>query len=280
MYEDSPDFRTLFDMLGRLFPGHPVRHAVGGTVESIQEITAEGLLQCYEAFYRTGNAALAVAGPVEPDRVLELAENCALLSGQPATSLCPEDLGPAEDGTAHRTMQVARDKVLLGFKDRELIADAEARLRRDLLTRVLLDRLFASSSEIRERMDREGLVDDSLSSFYTGERTFGFTAVGCETQDPDKLVQALKNVMLTAAPVDDDHLERVRRKFLGQYVRSFESVKHMAFGHCQENLEGVQPFKALQRMQSITLEEVQTRQQEHFTADSLGVAVTTAEESS
>ncbi len=79
MYEDSPDFRTLFDMLGRLFPGHPVRHAVGGTVESIQDITAEGLLQCYEAFYRTGNAALAVAGPVEPDRVLELAENCALL---------------------------------------------------------------------------------------------------------------------------------------------------------------------------------------------------------
>jgi predicted Zn-dependent peptidase len=277
MYEDSPDFRNMLDMLELLFPKHPVRHSVGGTVESIQGITAEGLLECYSAFYRTGNAALAVAGPVDPEKLLAVAESCALQPGEPARSLCPEDLGPAEDGPARRTMQVARNKVLLGFKDRVLLADAETRLRRDLVTRVLLDRLFASSSEIRERMDREGLVDDSLGYFYTGDRNFGFTAIGGETEEPDQLIQALKDVLLTAVELDEDHLERVRRKFLGQYLRSFESVKQMAFGNCQEELEGVPPFKALERMQSIGIDEVRARQEEHFTTDSLGVAVTTAE---
>lgn len=276
MYEDSPDFRTMFDMLGQLFPNHPVRHSVGGTVESIQGITPEGLLECYSAFYRTGNAALAVSGPVDPAAVLDIAEHCGLQPGEPATSLCPEDLGPADDKPARRRMQVSRDKVLLGFKDRTLLPDAEARLRRDLMTRVLLDRLFASSSEIRDRMDREGLVDDSLSYLYTGERNFGFTAIGCETDDPDKVVKALRDVLLHKAPVDEDHLERVRRKFLGQYLRSFESVKQMAFGHCQEELDRVPPFQALPRMQSIALDDVRARQEEHFTAEGLGVAVTSA----
>ncbi len=276
MYEDSPDFRTLFDLLGRLFPSHPVRHAVGGTVESIQDITAESLLECYSAFYRTGNASLAVAGPVEPQQVMDLAEDCALQPGDAAISLCPEDLGATEAGAARRKMQVARNKVLLGFKDRALEKDEEARLRQDLLTRVVLDRLFSGSSEIRDRMDREGLVDDSLSYLYTGERSFGFSAVGCETENPDQLVQALRDVMLASSPVDADHLERVRRKFLGQYLRSFESVRHTAFGHCQEELDGVPPFKALERMQSIELDEVRSRQETHFTADSFGVAVTTA----
>ena len=276
MYEDAPDFVTTFDLLGQLFPGHPARHPVGGTEESIQEITAAGLLQCYEAFYRTGNAALSVAGPVDPGRVLDIAEACALRSGEPADSLCPADLGPARSETARRQMQVARDKVLMGFKDRSLLDDPEERLRRDLVTRVLLDRLLASSSEIRDRLLRDGVVDNTLSYGYSGERTFGFTAVGAESDAPDDLIEALREVLLTPVPVDGQHLDRVRRKYLGQYVRSFESVRQMAFTNCQEAMESITPFRAIERMASITLEEIRDRQQEHFTAENLGAAVTEA----
>ncbi|MEE9126230.1 MAG: pitrilysin family protein, partial [Planctomycetota bacterium] len=78
MYEDSPDYRAFFDLLGCLYQQHPVRHPVGGTVESIQEITPAELLSCYDAFYRTGNAALAVAGPIDPEEALDLASACGL----------------------------------------------------------------------------------------------------------------------------------------------------------------------------------------------------------
>ena len=88
-------------------------------------------------------------------------------------------------------MQVARTKVLLGVKDRSVPADTEARLRRQLVTRVLLERLFAGSSEVREDLHRRGVVDDSLSTGYHGERTFGFTVVGCETdQDGRQVIPA------------------------------------------------------------------------------------------
>ena len=130
MYEDSPDYRGFFDLLGCLYQQHPVRHPVGGTVESIQQITPEELLSCYNAFYRTGNAALAAAGPIDPDEVLDLAETCALEPGEPAQRISPEDLGPVESTCARRQLEVARARVLMGFKDRALlVGDREAQLR-------------------------------------------------------------------------------------------------------------------------------------------------------
>lgn len=273
MYEDSPDYGLLFDFLGGLFAEHPVRHPVGGTVESIQRITAAELLRCYEAFYRTGNAALAVAGPVQPERVFELAEACALAPGPPPRRLAAEDLGPAATPLRERVMQVARPRVLLGYKDRDVLGDAELRARRQLTTRVLLDAFFARSSEIRAALRRRELVDDSLSCSYACEASFGFSAVRCETDDPERTADALRDALEASLDLDRDFLERERRKLLGQYVRSLESVRSLTFGLAEEALEGLPPLRVVDRMASIRDEDVLERAAEHVRPDSMAVAI-------
>lgn len=276
MYEDAPQYCTLFDLIGCLFGEHPVRHTVGGTVESIRDITADILLGCYRAFYRTGNAALAVAGPVQPELVLELAEACALLPGAAPERLVPEDLGPPVERERRRTMAVSRPKLLLGLKERTLPADTEDLLQRQLATRVLLERLFGASSELRERLRRSGEVDDSLGHGYQAERSFGFALCGCESERPERAATALRSALLEPAALEEEHLERVRRRFLGQYVRSFESVGALAFGHCNEALEGVPPFSAMGRVQALTLDQVRERQAALCRAENLALAVTAA----
>ena len=47
MYDDSPDWRVLFNMLESLYQNHPVKIDIAGTVESIAEITADTLYSCY-----------------------------------------------------------------------------------------------------------------------------------------------------------------------------------------------------------------------------------------
>ncbi|MHC4514952.1 MAG: EF-P 5-aminopentanol modification-associated protein YfmH [Planctomycetota bacterium] len=274
MYEDSPDYRAFFDLLGCLYQEHPVRHPVGGTVESIQEITPEELLSCYDAFYRTGNAALAAAGPIDPEEVLALAEACALEPGEPAPRISAEDLGPVENARTRRQLEVARSRVLIGFKDRTLFAgDREAQLRRDLRTRILLDRLFSASSEIREDLRLRGLVDDSLGASYMSEHSFGVTVISCETDDPDRTIDTFQQLLFSPVDFNDDHLERVRRKFLGQYVRLFQNLRHTAFDHASEALDGLSPFQSMERMMSVTLDEVRARKDEHFCEDAFAVAV-------
>jgi predicted Zn-dependent peptidase len=273
MYEDSPEYRGFFELLRCLYAEHPVRHPVGGTVASIDAIDVAELAACHRAFYRCGNGALAVAGPVDPERVLAIAEACALPAGDAPPSVCPDDLGEPVRRRATCEMRVARPRVLLGFKERTLVDDVEARLRRELATRILLDRLFGAASEIREGLHRRGLVDDSLSASYMGERSFGFTVVACESDTPDDVIDVLREVLAAPIAIEAEHLERVRRKLLGQYVRSFESVQPIAFGHGEEELSGIDPFRGLARLQSIGLDEVRARQAEHLRDDAFAVAV-------
>jgi predicted Zn-dependent peptidase len=275
MYEDSPDYRGFFDFLGCLYKEHPVRHPVGGTVESIGEITAAELLACFRAFYCTGNAAVAIAGPVDADEVFDLVEACTLRRGDAPQRLSPDDLGSVEQARMRRTFDVSRSRVLLGYKDRSLLADEAQRRQRNLVTRLLLDSLFGASSDLREALRSQGLVDDTLSASYMSEANFGVTAVGCECDEPELVIDALRRVMtdFDAEPLSADHLERARRKVLGSYVRSFASVKGMAFSHAKEALQGLAPFHNLERMQAVQLADLVERRASHFVDDAFASTI-------
>ena len=76
MYDDMPDRRVILALLEALYHEHPVRVDIGGTVQSIREVTAELLTACYDTFYHPENMSLVVLGDVEPVRVIEqVAEN-------------------------------------------------------------------------------------------------------------------------------------------------------------------------------------------------------------
>ncbi len=277
MYEDSPEYRGFFDLLRCFYREHPVRNPVGGTVESIQGIDVAELTACYDAYYRCGNAALAVAGPVDSDAVFELAEACALRAGEAPVSRCPEDLGPVQATSHERAMEIARPRVLLGFKERSLVEDVSARVTRDLVTRIWLDHVFGAASDVREELHRKGLVDDSLSASYTGDRAFGFAVLACESDEPDRAVDALRGALKAPCTIEESDLERVRRKMLGRYVRTFESVQPVAMGHGDEALEGLAPFGAVERMRSVTVDDVRARHAELCRDDSFASVVVRAD---
>lgn len=273
MYEDSPDQATAFALFGGLFARHPVRLTVGGTVESIGRITAASLLDAYSAFYRTGNAALAVAGPVDPELVLRLANECELASGPACERIDPSDFGPAATARVERTASVARPKVLLGLKERRATTDWRTRAERAAATMVVLDRRFAGSSELREDLHARGLVDDSLGAGYHGDRTFGFATVGCDTEDPARAEAAMREALFADVTFDERQLERLRRRQLGALVRSCESARALAAQHAAEELEGAPPFASMQVLQALTPDAVLARQRELVRDENLCVAV-------
>ncbi|MBR1731449.1 MAG: insulinase family protein, partial [Ruminococcus sp.] len=47
MYDDSAEWRVMFNMLEKMYHTHPVQLDIAGTVESIAEITPELLYDCY-----------------------------------------------------------------------------------------------------------------------------------------------------------------------------------------------------------------------------------------
>ncbi|MFN3367779.1 MAG: EF-P 5-aminopentanol modification-associated protein YfmH, partial [Exiguobacterium mexicanum] len=55
MYDDQPDWRLYFGIIENMYKNHPVKIDIAGTVDSIQDITAEHLYTCYNTFYHPSN---------------------------------------------------------------------------------------------------------------------------------------------------------------------------------------------------------------------------------
>ena len=53
---------------------HPVKIDIAGTIESIDEITAEHLYTCYNTFYHPSNMLLFVIGHVDPKEMMKFIE--------------------------------------------------------------------------------------------------------------------------------------------------------------------------------------------------------------
>jgi len=161
----------------------------------------------------------------------------------------------------------------LGFKDRDLLGDPLARMERQLLSQIALDRIFGASSEIRDQLQQRGLLDDSMSCSYMGERTFGFAVLSCESEQPDELAETLREIFAEPIVIDADHLERAKRRALGHYLRSFDSLSAMAFAQSAEALEGIAPFSLIERLAKLDCGEIEARHLEMVRADSFARVV-------
>ena len=57
-------------MIENMFHEYPVKIDIAGTIESIDEITAEHLHECYETFYHPSNMVFFVVGAVDPEEMM------------------------------------------------------------------------------------------------------------------------------------------------------------------------------------------------------------------
>ena len=73
MYEDSADSAVMENLFRVMYQNHPVRNNIAGTVESIEDITADTLKLCHDAFYDPSNLIVCVIGDVDAASIIEQA---------------------------------------------------------------------------------------------------------------------------------------------------------------------------------------------------------------
>jgi len=279
MYDDDPDWRVFFGLLGCLYASHPAKDNIAGTVESIATIDAATLRRCYDLFYRPRNLVLAVSGALPPDAVAEVV--AADQSRRAPDARPPHARGRADEPLERRAprweerLSVARPRVLLGIKERALGGDGRELLRRELTTRMLLDLLFGRSSRAWEELYGDGLVDESFAASYSTEESFGFSTVGGDTDEPERLEARLRAVFARARSdgFDDAAFGRLRNKLHGSLLRAVDSPEHVAFSLVSESFRGVLPFEELDVVGSISPADLRARLDEHVSDEQIAVAV-------
>lgn len=74
MYEDSPDEVAMDLFTSTLYPDHPYGPPILGTLDSLTTLDQKQLAAHYQKFYNPQNSVLSIAGNIEPEKALEMAE--------------------------------------------------------------------------------------------------------------------------------------------------------------------------------------------------------------
>jgi predicted Zn-dependent peptidase len=163
-------------------------------------------------------------------------------------------------------MVVARPKLGIGYKDTVVGGSGLDIERREIVTQILLDLMFGSSSANHDRLYAEGLVDDTFGASYSAEEDFGYSIIGGDTDDPERLAERVQEIIESTrrSGVPQEDFARTKNKYLGKFVRLFNSLEGSATAFMACHFRGFYPFDAVRLIDSIKIEDVGARLQEHL----------------
>jgi predicted Zn-dependent peptidase len=272
MYQDDPGWVGYMGLLESLFERHPLRLDIAGSAESIRGIDVEALGRCYRTFYSPRNMILFVIGDLDREEVFDfVAERSAGGKGPAGKGAEPgaaaiERVYPEEPEEParlefRREMEVALPKLLLGFKEVAAPASGRPFLHRELVSELMLDILFGRGSDCFQRLYQEQLILDDFGASFHSCSGVAYAALGGETPRPEELRKAilLEVERVQEAGIPSEDFERQKRKFMGSFIRHFNSLEYIAGNYTYFRFHQVDLFQAIDILNGIRREEVEER---------------------
>jgi len=114
MYRDSPDDFIFEEFTGQIFRDHPIGRPVLGYEETVSAFTRQHLFDYMKARYQPDNLLVAVAGNLEQDQVIELAEQMLNINGDTKTLNEEQPLKPYKVTQHEVTKPIEQTHMIIG----------------------------------------------------------------------------------------------------------------------------------------------------------------------
>lgn len=282
MYLDDPADRLFYQLLNIMYHNHPIKVDVGGSVESIAQITPELLYACYHTFYNLHNMVLCCTGNITKEQVLAIADKLLIpVENQGLESAFLPEPETIVKPYASRKMAVGKTMFLIGFKSSP--AEGIEELRAMMLSMLTLNVLVGSASPLYQKLTAEGLINDTFSTDYLSGDGYFCLFAGGESDQPQAVLDAL-NAEIDRALTD------------GLDAELFETLKRSAYAEAiteNNNPEGavstlvdtfmtgrISPFSRGEILSTLTLADAQECLRTRFRADRACLSVVEPESES
>ncbi len=259
MYDDSPAWRVMFNMLLAMYKNHPVRIDIAGTVKSISQINAGLLYKCYNTFYNPSNMFLCIAGNVNTEKILEMVEKSIKpCDKKEIVRIMPNEEDVVKVDYVEQNLEVAQPMFCFGYKEN---ADKKRSVKNRVCTAVLLEIIAGDASPLYKKLTNDGLINDEFSfEYFVGE---GYAAVifEGESNNPKAVAEEIKQEVarLKAEGIDKKLFSAVRCGLYGNAIRIFNSVEGIAMQLADCAMNDSCLFDDIKYLKSITVDDVYKR---------------------
>lgn len=274
MYDDNPDWRVFFNLLGALYHNHPLRIDIAGTVESIAEIDAETLYRCYNAFYNLNNMVLAVAGNFDPDVVVAACDKLLKPASEVQVTTRPVDEPETVcERRVEQKLEVAMPLFQIGFKG------SAGSYRENILAQVVgelcCDLVAGESTELYRELYDGGLINTTFGTEVMAGPNYLATIFSGESDDPDavfsRLCEGIERLQNDGIAPED--FERARRAAYGRYVGIYGNVESMAGMLVLSKLAGFEAYEPIDMLGDLTLNDAQAFLRENLDINRAAISI-------
>ncbi len=256
MYDDSPAWRVMFNMLLAMYKNHPVRIDIAGTTESIAQIDADLLYKCYNTFYNPSNMFLCIAGNVETERILKMVEG-GIKESTPLEieRIKPEEPEEVLKAEVSQSLAVAQPMFCFGYK---LPYAKMPSVKDRVCTEILLEIIAGDCSPLYKKLMDSGLINDDFSfEHFCGD---GYNAVifEGESDNPKIVAEEIKAEIerLKSDGINKKLFSAIRSGLYGNAIRSFNSVESCAMQFVDCAMNDISLFDELKYLKAVTVDDV------------------------
>ncbi len=274
MYQDSPDWQVLFNLLRGMYSNNPVRIDIAGTIDSIAQINADLLYGCYNTFYNLSNMALAVVGNVKKETVLSIVDKVI----KPETPIKFEQIIPEEPKAVAQNyieeeMGVDMPKFALGFKDN--LDTAVPSAKKALTINIALDIIAGKVSPLYSELMEKGLINPTFGKEYFAGRGFAAPMFTGESAKPVEVKNAIigKIENIKEKGISDEDFDVSLKKLYGMAVLAFNDVDDMANNIIDAYFNGQSLFDTVELYKTVTKEDVEKTIKESFDTENCCLSI-------
>lgn len=260
MYDDSADSAVMENLFRIMYRNHPVKNAIAGTVESIQNITAETLQLCHDTFYDPSNLILCVIGDVDAAAVIDQARR---QTPEGKKILVEREYGapePAQVKTRRieKQMEISMPAFAIGFRCPDAGRGASA-MRTELIGELAGEILVGESSALYQKLYDENIIDADFSVDYERMKGMALLELAGDSEQPERILrevlQEAERVLQTG--VDRALLKRLKKSVTGRRLRELDGFEGTCYRMCAYYFDGAEYFDYPEIYADVEAEDVE-----------------------
>ena len=263
MYLNNPNDQVGVHFLEQAYSENYVRTDIGGTVETIQQITPELLQFCFDNFYHPLNMGIAVVGNFDVEHMIDLIEKHQQAHTYPAYHNPKVNLHLNDKVLCHYKeyeMDINNYYIALGaridrLEDQKLTP--EEVFKTSIYIDLLQEILFNDSSKYYQNFIREKKVDYSFVTDFVFRSYSSNVVLYSNTFDPKKTLKTLKEIMTEVAkyPISKEAFEHYKNCKIASSIRKLNSMQSVASSILTMDMKGLEFFHAAEIVASVSYEE-------------------------
>lgn len=233
----------------KLYPTHPYRLNSTGTVESVNNITKESLIEHYKKTFNRNNLVFAISGDINKNEVLEkitkITDKMPPYDGNIAT--VQADKEPSDLINTGENIDKEQTNIGIGFMGPDIKSNDKYVL--EIITEILGSHGGRLFNELREKKS----LAYAVSAFSRPGIENGFIGfyIGCA---PDKTDEAIEGILreinkIKTFEVTDEEINRAKTSIIGSYAISIQSASTRASMYANDELmgEGFDDYKNIEK---------------------------------